>query len=131
MGSSHLPQPSAQQPEMETIRVSEDAVELASSLTGSVRTRSRSPSPHPVSKSGGLLANLGLGGVARRTIGMCLLLVVVFLWTLSNFLASVRKHGKETVDANLTHFSSSSFPTIPTINPSSSSTSTLPCLPFL
>jgi solute carrier family 35 protein F5 len=32
---------------------------------------------------------LGLGGVARRTLGIGLLLIVVFLWTLSNFLASV------------------------------------------
>ncbi|KAK3308849.1 uncharacterized protein B0T15DRAFT_491401 [Chaetomium strumarium] len=31
---------------------------------------------------------LGLAGVARRTLGIALLLVVVFLWTLSNFLAS-------------------------------------------
>ncbi|KAL2141401.1 hypothetical protein VTI28DRAFT_2445 [Corynascus sepedonium] len=31
---------------------------------------------------------LGLGGVARRTLGITLLLIVVFLWTLSNFLAS-------------------------------------------
>ncbi|KAG7288835.1 hypothetical protein NEMBOFW57_005194 [Staphylotrichum longicolle] len=31
---------------------------------------------------------LGLGGVARRTLGIICLLVVVFLWTLSNFLAS-------------------------------------------
>ncbi|KAJ4148182.1 hypothetical protein LMH87_002663 [Akanthomyces muscarius] len=35
-----------------------------------------------------LLANIGLGGYARRTLGICLLIVVVFLWTLSNFLAS-------------------------------------------
>lgn len=38
--------------------------------------------------SGGLLASLGLGGVARRTLGIALLLVTVFLWTASNFLAS-------------------------------------------
>ncbi|KAK4034889.1 hypothetical protein C8A01DRAFT_48831 [Parachaetomium inaequale] len=31
---------------------------------------------------------LGLGGVARRTLGIGLLLIVVFLWTLSNFMAS-------------------------------------------
>lgn len=30
-----------------------------------------------------------LGGVARRTLGICLLLIVVVLWTASNFLASV------------------------------------------
>ncbi|KAK0670491.1 putative ras [Cercophora samala] len=29
-----------------------------------------------------------LGGVARKTLGICLLLVVVFFWTISNFLAS-------------------------------------------
>ena len=32
---------------------------------------------------------LGLGGVARRTLGIGMLLIVVFLWTLSNFMASV------------------------------------------
>lgn len=37
---------------------------------------------------GGLLASLGLGGFARRTLGITLLLVTVFLWTTSNFLAS-------------------------------------------
>ncbi|KAK4203340.1 hypothetical protein QBC40DRAFT_194556 [Triangularia verruculosa] len=31
---------------------------------------------------------LGFGGVARKTLGICLLLVVVFFWTVSNFLAS-------------------------------------------
>ncbi|KAL2169851.1 hypothetical protein VTG60DRAFT_5529 [Thermothelomyces hinnuleus] len=31
---------------------------------------------------------LGLGSIARRTLGITLLLIVVFLWTLSNFLAS-------------------------------------------
>ncbi|KAL2266372.1 hypothetical protein VTJ83DRAFT_5724 [Remersonia thermophila] len=35
-----------------------------------------------------LREQLGLGGVARRTLGIVLLLIVVFLWTLSNFLAS-------------------------------------------
>ncbi|OAA36258.1 vacuolar membrane protein [Metarhizium rileyi] len=33
-------------------------------------------------------AQMGFGGVARRTLGICFLLVTVFLWTLSNFLAS-------------------------------------------
>lgn len=40
------------------------------------------------SGGGGLLASLGLGGFARRTLGITLLLVTVFLWTASNFLAS-------------------------------------------
>lgn len=31
----------------------------------------------------------GIAGTARRTLGICLLLVVVTLWTASNFLASV------------------------------------------
>ncbi len=88
MGATRLPHPPASQPEMETIRVSEDAVDLAASLASSVRTRSRSPSPPPLLKKG-ILANFGLAGVARRTIGICLLLIVVFLWTISNFLASV------------------------------------------
>ncbi|QUC22621.1 uncharacterized protein UV8b_06862 [Ustilaginoidea virens] len=39
-------------------------------------------------KQTGFWASMGLGGVARRTLGICLLLVTVFLWTLSNFLAS-------------------------------------------
>ncbi|KAK7735670.1 hypothetical protein SLS53_007411 [Cytospora paraplurivora] len=40
------------------------------------------------STNGGLRAKLGLAGVARRTLGIALLLVTVFLWTTSNFLAS-------------------------------------------
>lgn len=43
----------------------------------------------PAATAGGVRARLGLGGVARRTLGITLLLVVVFLWTLSNFMASV------------------------------------------
>jgi solute carrier family 35 protein F5 len=40
-------------------------------------------------KPGGFKAGLGLENVARRTLGIALLLVTVFLWTASNFLASV------------------------------------------
>ncbi|KAI5461455.1 hypothetical protein BGZ63DRAFT_356746 [Mariannaea sp. PMI_226] len=36
----------------------------------------------------GLRAQLGLGGVARRTLGLACLMVTVLLWTLYNFLAS-------------------------------------------
>jgi solute carrier family 35 protein F5 len=64
------------------------------------------------SSGGNIRERLGLAGVARRTLGIALLLVVVFLWTLSNFLASVRvnpprrkgrdggeeKGGKQTAD---------------------------------
>lgn len=62
-------------------RFSEDAAEMAASI-GSMRA----PSPSPLK---GWKARLGLGGVARRTLGFGLLMVTVFLWTLSNFLASV------------------------------------------
>jgi len=41
---------------------------------------------------GGFRAKLGLGGVARRTLGIALLMVTVLLWTVSNFLASVGSH---------------------------------------
>jgi hypothetical protein len=43
-------------------------------------------------------------GVARHTLGMCLLLVVVVLWTGSNFLASVRicRYGCLFVSVQLT-----------------------------
>nr|WOD45904.1 hypothetical protein [Trichoderma atroviride] len=46
-------------------------------------SRSQMPSP-----AVGFRERLGLGGVARRTLGICFLLTTVFLWTLSNFLAS-------------------------------------------
>ncbi|KAL7823938.1 hypothetical protein V8C26DRAFT_384353 [Trichoderma gracile] len=36
----------------------------------------------------GFREGLGLAGIARRTLGISLLLLTVFLWTLSNFLAS-------------------------------------------
>ncbi|KAH6636917.1 hypothetical protein F5144DRAFT_200482 [Chaetomium tenue] len=67
------------------------------SATDSEPPLSRSPSTARTSGSGttvsrGSISNLreklGLGGVARRTLGIGLLLVVVFLWTTSNFLAS-------------------------------------------
>ncbi|KAG6096299.1 hypothetical protein E4U31_005527 [Claviceps sp. LM219 group G6] len=62
--------------------VSNEAVEMTES-TAPIHAQT----PLPVKRTG-LLASLGLGGVARRTLGICLLLVTVFLWTLSNFLAS-------------------------------------------
>ncbi|KAG9240994.1 hypothetical protein BJ878DRAFT_254950 [Calycina marina] len=39
-------------------------------------------------KAGGFKARMGLQNVARRTLGIFLLFVTVFLWTASNFLAS-------------------------------------------
>lgn len=64
-------------------RLSTDVVEMAES-TGSLREVLPLPP-----KTSNLLAKLGLGGFARRTLGICLLLVTVCLWTVSNFLASV------------------------------------------
>jgi solute carrier family 35 protein F5 len=50
-----------------------------------------SPLLEPRAKSpAGLRARLGLSGVARRTLGFSLLLLTVFLWTMYNFIASVR-----------------------------------------
>ncbi|KAM0348036.1 hypothetical protein ACHAPU_004539 [Fusarium lateritium] len=43
--------------------------------------------PRPGSPAG-LRAKLGLSGVARRTLGLCFLLLTVFLWTMYNFIAS-------------------------------------------
>lgn len=48
------------------------------------------PMKNTMSASGsGLRRKLGAWGFARRTLGISLLLLTVFLWTLSNFLASV------------------------------------------
>lgn len=40
-------------------------------------------------KASGFRASTGLHNVARRTLGIILLLITVILWTVSNFLASV------------------------------------------
>ena len=56
------------------------------------------PSPWKVPPVGGIGSGIGgsgakrklaAWGLARRTLGICLLLVTVLLWTVSNFLASV------------------------------------------
>ncbi|KAH8771784.1 hypothetical protein F5883DRAFT_550428 [Diaporthe sp. PMI_573] len=60
---------------------------LSSSIT-SLRTSGITGARGGGGGGGGLLASLGLGGFARRTLGITLLLVTVFLWTASNFLAS-------------------------------------------
>ncbi|KAK0383520.1 hypothetical protein NLU13_9431 [Sarocladium strictum] len=68
---------------------SDDAADLAASMPQSTRVRSLSPppplQPRPAKT---ILSRLGLNGLARRTIGMALLLLTVFLWTMSNFMAS-------------------------------------------
>ena len=48
-----------------------------------------SPVAAPVAATG-FRASIGLAGIARRTLGISMLMVTVFLWTASNFLASVR-----------------------------------------
>ena len=56
------------------------------------RATSRPTSSHlPMSSTqgGGFRARFGLTGVGRRTLGIALLLLTVFLWTLSNFMTSV------------------------------------------
>ncbi|KAK4219428.1 hypothetical protein QBC37DRAFT_135656 [Rhypophila decipiens] len=63
-------------------RISVQLLARTSSQSSLGGTSSRS------SSNAGLRAKLGLGGVARRTLGITLLLLTVFLWTLSNFLAS-------------------------------------------
>lgn len=65
---------------------SDQAADLAASIGSSIRTRSLSP------MNQSFRAKLGLDYVARRTLGICLLLVTVLLWTLSNFLASVSQY---------------------------------------
>ncbi|UNI18703.1 hypothetical protein JDV02_004958 [Purpureocillium takamizusanense] len=63
-------------------RLSAAAADLAASTGCSMLVRV------PTAEKGGFRASIGLAGIARRTLGICLLLVTVFLWTLSNFLAS-------------------------------------------
>ncbi|KFA62187.1 hypothetical protein S40285_01662 [Stachybotrys chlorohalonatus IBT 40285] len=55
--------------------------------TSTEPSSSSSSSSHPP-PNGDLRTMLGSSGLARRTLGICLLLLTVFLWTLSNFLAS-------------------------------------------
>lgn len=61
--------------------------QLSSSIA-SLRSAGATPSASQHTGIHALKAKLGLGGVARRTLGISLLLLTVFLWTLSNFLAS-------------------------------------------
>jgi len=68
----------------------------------------------------------GLQGVARHTLGLCLLLVVVFLWTLSNFLGSVRAIATPSLTNTDLMVDRASSQTIHMRNPSSSRISTPP-----
>jgi solute carrier family 35 protein F5 len=79
--------------------------ELAPSIMGQRPRRSVSSS-RASGKHAGFRASIGLGSVARRTLGIFLLLVTVFLWTGSNFLASVSISCKAYCLPGLTVFQS-------------------------
>ena len=60
--------------------------------TDAPRRRLSEPVPAPLSRPSSSDEDLSFAaawGLARRTLGICLLLVTVLLWTVSNFLASV------------------------------------------
>ncbi|KAL2160645.1 hypothetical protein VTH06DRAFT_1333 [Thermothelomyces fergusii] len=64
--------------------------QLSRPLSAATTSRSEArPTTSASTESGSSIREkLGLGSIARRTLGITLLLIVVFLWTLSNFLAS-------------------------------------------
>lgn len=71
---------------------SDRGTDAGTSVTSSARSTGTAGS-----KGSSVRAKFGLMGVARRTLGIILLLVTVFLWTASNFLASVGpSHAVET-----------------------------------
>lgn len=82
---------SAQEPAVPPMNV--DEFTMARGTPGELRERQSTSSSRPTSlklkEPHRFRAGVGLGHVARRTLGIFLLLVTVFLWTASNFLASV------------------------------------------
>ena len=69
----------------ESFTVADDVMSVADTH----HTRRSVSSCRPSRGVRGFRAGIGLGNVARRTLGIILLLVTVILWTGSNFLASV------------------------------------------
>jgi hypothetical protein len=63
--------------------------EVSSPRPSSTLERLSVASSHSNLKPKGFKASIGLENVGRRALGIFLLLVTVFLWTASNFLASV------------------------------------------
>ena len=55
-----------------------------------VHTDVHEPQHHQRQKNDAAKEDALACGLGRRTVGICLLLIVVILWTASNFLASVR-----------------------------------------
>lgn len=64
-------------------RYSDDATDLAASMSSAVNDRIFD------ARTNSFRERLGLASIGRRSLGIFFLLVTVFLWTLSNFLASV------------------------------------------
>ncbi|KAJ4389617.1 hypothetical protein N0V93_007088 [Gnomoniopsis smithogilvyi] len=89
-GTAELAPTSAPGPRQRSLSVSSHTAQthLSASLTSLRSTAPSSAASSPASGIHALTARLGIGGVARRTLGIALLLVTVFLWTASNFLAS-------------------------------------------
>lgn len=79
---------SAQEPPVPHMVAEEFTIAMPQERTSAQHDR-RSMSSVRSSKIRGFRATVGLQKVARRTLGIFLLLVTVFLWTASNFLASV------------------------------------------
>lgn len=87
-GTAELaPEPEHTRPRSLSISSHAAQTHLSSSIT-SLRSAGAASAPPKTSGIHALKAKLGLGGVARRTLGITLLLVTVCLWTTSNFLAS-------------------------------------------
>lgn len=120
-------------------RTSVQLLARTSSLSSLGETTGSGSGSGSSSSRSGLRAKLGLMGVARRTLGIVLLLLTVFLWTVSNFLASVGGSyfppsnpficdGATKNTDSSGPLDSTSSPTIPTVNPSFSYMSTPPYL---
>lgn len=75
-------------PEPESLRQNALSSSITSLRSAGALSASASTSARANGGIHALTARLGLGGVARRTLGITLLLVTVCLWTVSNFLAS-------------------------------------------
>jgi hypothetical protein len=82
------PEPSALRPPEEGMYEMDDSVGDGLSRTGSRQTLSNPPAGQMPSAESKVEAGVAKG-MARHTLGLLLLLCVVFLWTLSNFLGSV------------------------------------------
>lgn len=82
------------------IRASSDDFELRLSRSSSALIELPEPNGHGANNGASLI-----GGLARHTLGLVLLLFVVFLWTTSNFLGSVgliyQRPHTTVVDADL------------------------------